>query len=58
MSARYLILTAAIFAAGFGASVGAVNLASGMIDQAIAFSWPGFATAIVLGLVTPKRPAK
>lgn len=55
MRTRYLILTAAFGAAGLGTYAGAINLASGLIDQAIAFSWPGFAAAIVLALAAPSR---
>ena len=41
-----------------GICAGAMSLASGAIDQAVAFAWPGLGAAIALALTAPGEPVK
>ncbi|WP_158291554.1 hypothetical protein [Marinicauda algicola] len=55
MRTRFLILAASGGLALLGLSAGALSLAQGGIDQAIALSWPGLGAALALMLATPSR---
>jgi hypothetical protein len=55
MNPRFIIITTAFLAAFLGITAGALSLMGGMIDQAVAFTWPGLATAVTLSLIVPPR---
>lgn len=54
---RLLILAAAAICAAGGVTAGAVALAGGMVDQAVAFTWPGLAGAVSLAILAPGKAA-
>jgi len=56
MRLRLIILFAAVCAALIGLTAGALSLMGGAVDQAVAFTWPGLASAIALALMAPGRP--
>lgn len=55
MSLRLIILAASVLAALSGLAAGAFSLMGGAIDQAVAFTWPGLASSIILALIVPPR---
>lgn len=55
MRTRFFILAASGGLALLGLSAGALSLAQGGIDQAIALSWPGVGAALALLLALPGR---
>lgn len=55
MSLRLIILAASVLAALSGLAAGALSLLGGAVDQAVAFTWPGLASSIMLALLTPPR---
>lgn len=56
MNARVISLAAAGGLASLGLAAGGVSLAAGLVDQAIAFTWPSLGGALALALAAPGRP--
>lgn len=55
MRTRFIILAASLGCAVLGLSAGALSLAAGTLDQAIALTWPGIGAALALMLAMPSR---
>ena len=53
MTVRFIIMGFAVLAAVTSLTAGAFSLMGGMVDQAVAFTWPGLAAAVSLSLIVP-----
>lgn len=58
MRFRFIILSASLGCAVLGLSAGAISLAAGTLDQAIALTWPGIGAALALMLAMPGRSSE
>ncbi|WP_019960017.1 hypothetical protein [Woodsholea maritima] len=51
---RYYTLAASALITTIGIGIGVANLTIGLVDQAIAFSWPVLSLGVIMAMITPE----
>lgn len=54
---RYYTLAASALITTVGIGIGVANLTIGLVDQAIAFSWPVLSLGVIMAMITPELKA-